>query len=271
MHQLTGTLGGRWYVTLFGVVFLWCASRQLGWRRTAVYAVLAVGLGLVAENASVHLGVPYTRYSFNDALRSKEIFVGDVPLMVPLSYTFMGYFAFAAGRLIASGPRHTRALRPWHEWLIAGVLAVWALWIVDPVSRLGSKFYLGEVFHYHGPGFWFGLPLGSQVGFAVTSAVLLAILFAMTAHEHDRPVDGLRRHPHLTALLTYNAQVLHMAVIAWVVGADALAGSAVLIWAPAVVLIAVHWTSMPQPVRHAAAGRVTMDRDETLTLESGTV
>ena len=104
MHAIWGTVGGRWYVTLFGLAFLWCAVRQLGWRRTAVYGLIAVSIGALAENGSVHLGFPYTRYTFNPALRGDELFIGDVPLMVPLSYTFMAYFAFSSGRLLASGP-----------------------------------------------------------------------------------------------------------------------------------------------------------------------
>jgi hypothetical protein len=242
MHELLGTLVGRWYVTIFGLTFLWCAVRQLGWRRTALYSAIAVGVGALAENGSVHFGIPYTRYTFNPGLRGDELFIGDVPLMVPLSYTFMGYFAFATGRLLASGPWATRALRPWHEWLLAWLLAVWALWIIDPMSRLGDRFYLGRVFRYEGPGFWFGLPLGSQIGFAVTSAVLLGVLFWMTRAEPNVAAGGLRRHPHLTALITYNAQVLHMAIVAWVIDADALGGAAVLIWIPAIALIAVYWS-----------------------------
>jgi uncharacterized membrane protein len=242
MHEVWGTLVGRWYVTLFGLTFTWCAVRQLGWRRTAAYSLIAVCIGALAENGSVHLGFPYTRYTFAPGLRGDELFIGDVPLMVPLSYTFMGYFAFAAGRLLASGPWATRALRPWHEWLLAWMLAVWALWIVDPMSRLGDRFYLGQVFRYEGPGFWFGLPLGSQVGFALTSAALLGTLFWMTRAEPDVAVAGLRRHPHLTALITYNVQVLHMAVVAWAIHEDALGGAAVIIWGPAVALTAVYWS-----------------------------
>ena len=34
LRELGGTVFGRWYVTLFGLTFLWCAVRQLGWRRT---------------------------------------------------------------------------------------------------------------------------------------------------------------------------------------------------------------------------------------------
>jgi hypothetical protein len=247
LREIWGTVGGRWYVTIFGATFLWCAVRHLGWRRTAIYTVVAVAVGALAENGSVHLGVPYTRYAFNDDLRGKELFVGDVPLMVPLSYTFMAYFAFASGRLLAAGPRHTRAARPWMEWTLALVLAVWALWILDPVSRLGDRFYLGELFRYAGPGFWFGLPTGSQVGFAATAAVLLGMLFVMTRDEPDRRVDGgLLRHPHLPALLTYHGQVFHLAIVAWWIGGvgDTIGGAAVLIWVPAAAITAVLWSTL---------------------------
>src|ERR1044071_8174741 len=128
VHELVGTVFGRWYVTLFGLTFLWRASRQLGWRKTGIYVVTALVVGVAAENASVHWGIPYTRYAFNSRLRGDEVFAWDVPLMVLLSYGFMAYFAFSAGRLIASGPFRTRAPKAWHELLIAWMLAVWALW-----------------------------------------------------------------------------------------------------------------------------------------------
>jgi uncharacterized membrane protein len=244
LHEIAGTVFGRWYVTLFGITFLWCAVRQLGWRRTLLYTGVAVTVGALAENGSVHLGVPYTRYTFNPALKGDELFVGDVPLMVPLSYTFMAYFAFAAGRLLASGPFRTRAVRPWHEWLLALMLAVWALWVLDPVSRLGNEFYLGELFHYEGPGFWFGLPTGSQVGFALTAGVLLAMLFRLDRAAPDLPVDGVRAHPHLVALLTYHGQVFHLAAVGFWIGANTIAGAAVLIWVPAACITAVYWSRL---------------------------
>jgi putative membrane protein len=244
MHAVAGTVFGRWYVTLFGLTFLYCAVRHLGWRRTLLYTVVAVGVGGLAENGSVHLGFPYTHYQFDPSLRGDEVFLGDVPLMVPLSYTFMAYFAFAAGRLLASGPYRTRASRAWMELLLALMLAVWALWILDPVSRMGEKFYLGRLFAYRGPGFWFGLPLGSQLGFALTAAVLLGVLAVLARRDADRPVSGLRHHPHALALLTYHAQVFHLAVVAFVVGADTVGGAAVLIWVPAACLTAVHWATL---------------------------
>ncbi|MBV8959870.1 MAG: carotenoid biosynthesis protein [Actinobacteria bacterium] len=244
MHELAGTVFHRWYVTLFGLTFVWQAVKHMGWRRTLLYAVAAVGVGALAENGSVHLGFPYTRYAFEHSLRGHEIFLGDVPLMVPLSYTFMAYFAYLSGRFLAAGPRHTRAARPWMELLLALMLAVWALWVLDPVSRLGDKFYLGRLFRYAGPGFWFGLPLGSQLGFALTAAVLIAILHALNRRDPDVAVDRVRRHPYFVSLFTYHAQVFHMAVVAFVVGADAVGGSALLMWIPAAAITAVYWGTL---------------------------
>ena len=245
MDELVGTIVGRWYVTLFGLTFLWRASRHLGWRRTGIYAALAVSVGALAENGSVQLGIPYTRYEFNESLRGDEIFLGDVPIMVPLSYTFMAYFAFEAGRLIASGPWRLRAPRRWHELLVAWMLAVWALWVLDPVSRLGDDFYLGELFRYEGPGFWFGLPLGSQIGFAATAAVLLAVLHVLDGDSPQGVVaGGLRDHPYAVALITYHAQVFHLAAVAFWIGADTIGGSAILMWVPVAVVTAVLWSHL---------------------------
>lgn len=260
MNQLIGTVAGRWYVTLFGLTFLWRASRQLGWRRTGIYTGAALLLGIGAENGSVHLGLPYTRYAFDDSLRAKELFVFDAPLMVAMSYTFMSYFAFSAGRLIAAGPFRTRAPKDWHELLTAWMLAVWALWVLDPVSRLGDRFYLGAIFRYHGSGFWFGLPLGSQVGFALTSGILIYLLHRLDGNAPDEPVPGgLRDNPHLVSLITYHAQVFHLAAMAFYVStttSNTIGGAAILMWVPAAVVTAVHWSQLrlQREARTAADG-----------------
>lgn len=251
MTELWGTLVGRWYVTLLGAIFLWRAGRHLGVRRALLYAVAAVAVGALAENGSVRAGIPYTTYAFNPALRGKEIFIGDVPLMVPMSYAFMGYFGFAAGRLVASGPWRTRATRLWHELLVGLVLTVWALWIFDPVARLGSRWFLGELFRYRGPGFWFDLPLGSQVGFTATAAVLLGILTWMAKDEPNQPVARWRDHPHLVALTTYHGQVAWLAIVAVVLHETELGGSALLMWVPAAAITAVSWSNS-RPVPGAA-------------------
>lgn len=245
-----GTVVGRWYVTAFGIAFGVMAVRHLGWRKTALYTAVAVTVGVAAENGSVHLGFPYTRYSFDESLRADELWVGDVPLMVSLSYTFMSYFGFATARLVAGGPSRSRGPHPSIEFALAVVLTTWSLWVVDPISRLGQHFFLGHLFDYDGPGFWFGLPLGSQLGFAGTSAVLVGTLFLLTRDEAVVDVASPARHPRLPAVGGYLGQPAFMAITALVVArtdpevahvANALAGAALVIYLPLVLVVAVGW------------------------------
>ena len=42
VHEAAGTVFGRWYVTIFGVVFLRYAVRDLVWRRTLLYSAIAL-------------------------------------------------------------------------------------------------------------------------------------------------------------------------------------------------------------------------------------
>jgi putative membrane protein len=266
VDALIGTLIGRWYVSIFGIAFAVNALRHLGPRRTALYTVAAIIVGVLAENGSVWIGFPYGYYTFNEALRGRELWVGDVPLMVPLSYTFMAYFAFATGRLLVAGPYRTRGDAPALEFCVAVMAAVWILWVIDPVSRLGEHYFLGHVFRYRDDGFWFGLHLRSQLGFTLTSLVLVGLLTWLAADEPSRPVDGLWRHPRLGGLGGTLGQLFFMAGTAlWVSrttsdpvaakDAAALAGSAMLILVPVSLMTAVYWRSLR--TRAAAQSRAT--------------
>jgi uncharacterized membrane protein len=257
LEQIVGTVIGRWYVTVFGLVFLVLALRHLGAKRTLIYSAIALIVGAAAENGSVLVGFPYTSYTFNPALRGHELWIVDVPLMVPMSYAFLAYFAFAAARLVVSGPYATRGRQPVLEYVLAVVLSTWALWIIDPVIRLGRYHMIGELFSYNGPGFWFGLPLGSQVGFFCTSAILIGLLSAMMRNETSAPMAGLIRHPRLPALLTYLGEVIFVAGVAIALArreggeiaaiADPLAGASLIIAIPTVLLVAVYWRSLSRP------------------------
>jgi len=123
---------------------------------------------------------------------------------------------------------------------------VWALWIMDPVARLGPRWILGRVFHYHGPGFWFGLPLGSQAGFTLTAAVLHGLLTYLCRDDAQKVVARWQDHPHLVSLVTYQAQLAWLAIVAVVLGADEIGGSAMLIWVPAAAITAGTWSNLRQ-------------------------
>ena len=197
----------------------------------------------------MHLGFPYTRYAFNPELRGEEVYIGDVPVFVPLSYTFMAYFAFAAGRCWLRGrAAPARRARGW-SGCSRGCWRCGRCGSSIRSAGSASTSTWAAVFAYAGPGFWFGLPTGSQVGFAATAAVLLAALFWMTRDEPDFAVDRALRHPHLAALLTYHGQVFHLVVVGFWIGRDVpaantIAGAGLLMWVPIAAMTAVYWSSL---------------------------
>ena len=244
LDLVIGTFAGRWYVTLFGLAYLYYGRRLLGGRRLALYSTIAFVIAVASENASVAWGVPYTLYAFNQDLRGHELFIGNVPLAVPLSYTFVMFFAFAAARYVAAGPWRTAPTSTTGAYLLAVVFATWSTWTLDPVSQRGAEWYLGDLFHYAGPGFWFGLPLLSQVGWCVVSATLCGLLAWLTPHERPQPIAHAVEHPLLPSFVTFLIQILHLAVVALFIGEATLGGAGFIIWIPAFAVAAVLWVEL---------------------------
>jgi uncharacterized membrane protein len=254
---VAGTFLGRWYVTLFGLAYLVYGTRLLGARRLAVYSAIAFAIAAASENASVLWGVPYTLYSFNPELRGRELFLGKVPLAVPLSYTFVMFFSFSAARYVAAGPWRTAPASGGAAYVLAVVFATWSTWTLDPVSQRGAEWYLGDLFHYAGSGFWFGLPLLSQVGWCVVSATLCAVLARVTPAQTPQPVARAAEHPLLPCFIAFVVQNLHLAVVALFIGEATLGGAGFIIWIPVFAVAAVLWVEM----RAAARSRPSVEVD----------
>jgi len=253
LEIVVGTFVGRWYVTLFAIAYLVLGARLLGARGLAIYSGVAFAIAVASENASVVLGVPYTLYAFNQGLRGQEVFIGNVPLAVPLSYTFVMFFAFSAARYVAAGPWRTAPASGRAAYLLAVVFATWSTWTLDPVSQRGAHWYLGDLFHYAGPGFWFGLPLLSQVGWCAVSATLCGVLAMMTPAQAPRPVADPWRHPLLPCFVTFILQILHLAVVALFIGETTLGGAGFIIWIPAFAVAAVLWLELRAAASAATA------------------
>ncbi|MCC7078190.1 MAG: carotenoid biosynthesis protein [Acidimicrobiia bacterium] len=247
LEQTWGTFGGRWFVTLFAVAYVLLGWRVLGPRRLGMYTLVAFPLAVLVENASVHWGIPFTRYSFNAALRGREIWIGEVPLFVPFSYMFVMFFAWAAGRFVVTGPWLTAPRSRLVAYLVGVLFATWATWSLDPVTQIGRLWYIGETFRYDGPGFWFGLPLASQLGWCGVSAVMCGILSIVTRRDHGATVPTVWKNPLFLPALVFVVQVAHVSVVAIAVGAHTLGASGLLIWIPVVAVLAATWSQQTRP------------------------
>ena len=113
-HSLNMTLPQTGLIVAMTLTASVVGGVAIGWlgdkigRKKALLASLAL---LAAGSILSALAGHYGNHHATGRTRGSELWIGDVPLFVPLSYTFMGYFAFAAGRLVASGPASGRRSR----------------------------------------------------------------------------------------------------------------------------------------------------------------
>ena len=232
LHQVWGTWLGRWYVTAFPHHLPVEGEPASG---VAPDAPLCGGGGgdRRAGQDPGPLRDSLHRLQLQPGPPSQGDLHGNVPLMVPLSYTFLGYFA--VHRRTAADQRPLADPGPPPVARVPGGAHPHRVGAVDHGPGLPARAPVvpGPGVPLPRPGVLVRSPAREPAGFALTAAVLLAVLTYMTRDEPNRRIDRWMDHPHLVSLVTYNGQILWLAIVAVVLGADEIAGSALLIWVPA--------------------------------------
>ncbi len=228
MDLLVGTLLLRPYVFGFVAAFLVAAARDLGWRRTLVFAAWVWPLAWAAEFASTRVGVPFGLYHYTGATRGRELYVANVPLMDSLSFTFLAYASFCLARA-ALGARAPA----WAITVTSGVLMMLLDVVIDPIAVRGDRWFLGRVFYYPDGGPYFGVPLSNFAGWALVGMGSIAGYLALSGD-----VRGTRPEPGIA--LYYAVLAFNLAVTAWIHEWILLGLGLLLHAATAAVLYAVH-------------------------------
>ncbi|MFZ0247571.1 MAG: carotenoid biosynthesis protein, partial [Candidatus Binatus sp.] len=181
MHLLLSTIMLRPYVFIFLVSFLYIAIVNFGLRTTVLFTVLTYAVSFACEWSSVHNGFPFGLYHYIDTTRGSEIWVFGVPFMDSLSVTFLAFASYTVALLLSS-PLYRqgadfRILDTWQirraprVWLMAALFMVMVDLVVDPLSVLGDRWFLGKMFWYDPPGPHFGVPISNYLGWYFVAAI----------------------------------------------------------------------------------------------------
>jgi uncharacterized membrane protein len=185
MHLLLSTIALRPYVFIFLASFLFISIVNFGLRTTLLFTVLTYAVSLACEWSSVHNGFPFGLYHYIEATRGRELWVFGVPFMDSLSFTFLAFASYTVALLLSS-PLYrkgadTRILDTWEirraprVWLMAALFMVMVDMVVDPLSVLGERWFLGKIFWYDPPGPHFGVPISNYLGWYFVAAITIAI------------------------------------------------------------------------------------------------
>lgn len=179
---------GSLHIVLGAAAMLAFGSAAVGWRRTAIFFVLAVVISLAAELIGTGTGWPFGEYAYTDFLGYK--IAGQVPFGIPLSWFYVGFAAYLLGGVAAA----RFALRPAVVWTVAigaWLLTVWDL-VLDPAmahEAMPIRFWeWGEA------GAYLGTPLKNFLGWAVTALAFMAPSRVLWRHDVG-PLPGLAWFP----------------------------------------------------------------------------
>jgi len=182
MDLLVETVTLRPYVFAFLALFLVAGARDLGWRRTLGFAGCVWPVAWLAELSSTRTGFPFGLYQYTGATRGRELFIADVPFIDSLSFTFLAYAAFCLARVALAGRRVARPVVA----IVAGVLMMALDVVIDPLAVRGDRWFLGQIFFYATPGFYFGVPLSNFAGWVLVGAVGVGLYLALAPDASGR-------------------------------------------------------------------------------------
>ena len=167
----------RPYVFVFLALYLVTAVLQIGIVRTLVFTLLAYSIAFLSEFSSTRTGFPYGFYSYIQTTIDKELWISNVPFMDSLSYSFLSYCSFYLTMFLnqeiikkkndISVMNFENGMQKKTVLYSTVILFVLLDVIIDPVALRGSEWFLGQIYHYHKHGLYFGVPLSNFAGWMI--------------------------------------------------------------------------------------------------------
>jgi putative membrane protein len=253
MHLLLSTIALRPYVFIFLASFLFIAVINFGLRTTLLFAAITYAVSLASEWSSVHNGFPFGLYHYVEATRGRELWVFGVPFMDSLSFTFLSFASYSVALLLSS-PLYRRGWdlrlldtrrirRAPRVWLMASLFMVMIDWVVDPLSVLGDRWFLGRIFWYDPPGPHFGVPISNYLGWYLVAAITIMIFIRLDSivnRQKAKPYGAVPSFPSRAMLgpALYLGIVCFGITMLFRIGASEIGWASVFVYLPFLTLAA---------------------------------
>jgi putative membrane protein len=249
LERAWGSLLLRPYVFGFLAVYLTAAASVWGWRRALAFIGWAGGVAFVAEWSSTRVGVPFGLYHYTGATLGQELYLSNVPFFDPLSFTFLSFASLGlAGLLLGRTPGRLRLAG------LTGLLMMWLDVVIDPLAVRGDRWFLGRIFYYPEPGWYFGVPLANFAGWVIVGATIAwgwSILGDRIGGAPPPWAARLPARPYHAVILYYLVLAFNLAVTA-AVAEPALLGMGVLLHLPLGVVVVCSLRSREEAGRAVA-------------------
>lgn len=214
----------RPYVAAFFLVFIVGSLLVFGGRRALIYFLYAGVVAFILEVCSTRFGFPFGLYVYHvENSVDKELWLYGIPWMSTLSFIFLSFFCYRLSVFLLP-------YRP-YAWPLTTALAMLLVDVaIDPVTLRGSRWFLGDLYHYPEPGFYFGVPLSNFLGWGFVG-FLIAFPFAVEDLFKRREIEHQPAYWRWDFLIAYAyvGVYLFMAGVSFWIGEDKLGVIAITI------------------------------------------
>ena len=155
---LLGTILLRPYVFIFLSSYWVIAILHMGVKRSILFTVLAFGIAFAAEYSSTRNGFPFGYYTYIETTRGQELWISNVPFMDTISFSFLSYISYTLSLFLWCPLKksgwdiqlvESNAIKySWRVILTGAVLMMLLDVVIDPVSFLGDRWFLGQIYTY---------------------------------------------------------------------------------------------------------------------------
>lgn len=212
--------------------------------------MISFSVAYTAEWASTRVGVPFGQYYYTEDTRQQELFISNIPLMDTLSFTFLSYVSFTLA-LLFEGRRlgHRKERRdPLKERTCARVLILGTIFfvlidvVIDPLAVRGDRWFLGRIFGYQYPGFYFGVPFSNFIGWGIVGGITFFLIqridrWLVEAGRSNPPFPRGDIRDYLGPGLYYGVLLFNLSVTFWI-GEIFLGLAGVLLFLPVTFFLA---------------------------------
>ncbi|MCP5464952.1 MAG: carotenoid biosynthesis protein [Deltaproteobacteria bacterium] len=209
LNTLILTIIKRPYVVafLFGYVFLGLRLFNLKWLLN--FLIVGYIIAFVSEYASIHTGFPYGWYFYIYANLLGEWLNNGVPVWDSVSYVFMSFAGLGVAKTVLDNWNVSNRLS-----LVYGAAFFTTLLdiIVDPVTHLGAQWFLGEIYYYPFPGYYFDIPLSNFAGWFLVSFIITA--FGVYGLKFDQKIKWTPVNQKLILALYFGIFLFGMSIAA---------------------------------------------------------
>lgn len=178
----------RPYVLAFLATYLILSFTRRGPKLTFFHLFWGYLIALASEASSIRNGFPYGWYYYKYENLVGEIMVWGVPIWDSASYVFLSYAGLVMAEIVLLRSTGQKKREKFYQSLnikkIFGLSLLGAFFtmfldiIIDPIAHRGGEWFLGSIYDYTHPGWYFSIPISNFLGWFLTAFfILLPVVF----------------------------------------------------------------------------------------------